>query len=68
MITVTLTDVTLKDLELLGEDHRARITALVKNETLTLIRKYRTDGKSQLGYLGLVQKQFVSVRMRFQSL
>jgi hypothetical protein len=57
LITVTLTDVTLKDLELLGEDHRGRIAGLVQDGKLTLVRKYRTDCKSELGYFGLVPKE-----------
>ena len=55
-ITVTLSDVTPKDLELLVEEHRERIAGLVVDGKLKLVRKYRTDGKSELGYFGLVPK------------
>ena len=57
LIKVTLSDVTLKDLGLLGEDHRGRIAALVQDGKLNLVRKYRTDCKSELGYFGLVPKE-----------
>ena len=55
-ITVTLSDVTPNDLELLVEEHRGRIAGLVVDGGLKLVRKYRTDGKSELGYFGLVPK------------
>jgi len=55
-ITVTLSDVTPKDLELRVEEHRGRIAVLVVDGNLKLVRKYRPDGKSELGYLGLVPK------------
>ena len=53
-IAVNLSDVTSEDLELLAEEHRGRISALVVEGSLTLVRQYSTDGKSQLGYFGLV--------------
>ncbi len=56
-IAVTLSDVTPEDLTLLADEHRDRIAALVVDKTLTLVRLYGTDGKSQLGYYGLVPKE-----------
>ena len=56
-IAVMLSEVTPEDLKLLAEEHRERITALVVDKTLTLVRMYGTDGKSQLGYYGLVPKE-----------
>ncbi len=56
IIAVTLSDVTAQDLELLAEEYRGRTEQLVVNHSLTLVRKYRTDGKSELGYFGLVPK------------
>jgi hypothetical protein len=56
IIAVTLTDVTAKDLDLLAEEHRGRIAGLVVDGRLTLVRVYRMDGKSDLGYYGLVPK------------
>jgi len=56
-IAVTLAEVTTKDLNLLAEEHRERIAALVVENELTLVRMYGTDGKSQLGYYGLVPKE-----------
>jgi hypothetical protein len=56
-IVVTLSEVTTADLKLLAEEHRERIAALVVDKKLTLVRMYGTDGKSQLGYYGLVPKE-----------
>jgi putative ATP-dependent endonuclease of OLD family len=56
-IAVTLSEVTPEDLKLLAEEHRDRIAALVVDKSLTLVRQYGTDGKSQLGYYGLVPKE-----------
>ncbi|MDZ4696862.1 MAG: AAA family ATPase [Deltaproteobacteria bacterium] len=56
-IAVTLTDVTPEDLKLLADEHRDRIGELVVVKTLILVRLYGTDGKSQLGYFGLVPKE-----------
>jgi len=53
-IAVTLSDVTPGDLMLLAEEHRERIASLIVDGKLTLVRLYGTDGKSQLGYNGLV--------------
>lgn len=61
-IAITLSDVTPEDLKLLAEEHRERIAALVGDKKLTLVRMYGTDGKSQLGYYGLVPKE-----LRFSS-
>ncbi len=56
-ITVSLSDITLEDLKLLVEEHRGRIEELVIDGSLVLVRKYRTNGKSELGYLKLVPKE-----------
>lgn len=53
-IAVTLTDISERDLELLAEEHRGRINSLIVENKLILVRQYSTDGKSQLGYFGLV--------------
>ena len=69
MITVTLTDVTLKDSTVVLEKIIAHDYRLVKNETLTLIRKFERTARVNSDILVLgSKKQFVSVRMRFQSL
>jgi putative ATP-dependent endonuclease of the OLD family len=56
-IAVTLSDVRPEDLKLLAEEHRDRIAGLVVENTLTLVRMYGTEGKSQLGYYGLVPRE-----------
>jgi len=56
-IAVTLSDITPEDLKLLADEHRDRIAALVVDKTLTFVRLYGTDGKSQLGYYGLIPKE-----------
>ncbi|MEX2167680.1 MAG: AAA family ATPase [Pirellulales bacterium] len=55
-IAVTLSNVTQEDLNLLAEEHRGRIAGVIVDQKLTLVRTYGTDGKSQLGYFGLVPK------------
>jgi len=54
IIALTLSEITAKDLELLAEEHRGRIAELIVDGGLALVRIYRTDGKSDLGYYGLV--------------
>ncbi len=49
-ITLTLTEVQSEDLSALIEEHRERIEKLVKEKTLVLVRRYSTDGTSQVGY------------------
>ena len=49
-IALTLTDVQPEDLFVLIDDHRERIEKLVKDKTLVLVRRYATDGTSQVGY------------------
>jgi hypothetical protein len=56
-IAVTFADIADEDLSHLAEEHRARIAALVVDKVLTLVRMYGTEGKSQLGYYGLVPKE-----------
>lgn len=55
-IAVEVADITNDDLQLLAEEHRPRIAALLVDGTLTFVRRYGPDGKSQLGYFGLVPK------------
>jgi predicted ATP-dependent endonuclease of OLD family len=55
-IAVSLADVTPGDLELLAEEHRDRIASLLTNGAMILVRRYETDGKSQLGHYGLLPK------------
>jgi hypothetical protein len=54
MIAVTLAEIGEPDLALLAPEHRARIEPLIANQSITLVRQYGTDGKSQLGYFGMV--------------
>ena len=56
-IEVTLSEVVEEDLRLLAEEHRGRIAELVHDKTFALVRRYGTDGKSQLGYFGRVPKE-----------
>jgi len=56
-IAVTLSDISDEDLSLLVEEHRDRIAPLLTDRSLILVRRYSTDGKSQLGYIGLVPKE-----------
>jgi putative ATP-dependent endonuclease of OLD family len=53
-IAVTLAEIGEPDLVLLAPEHRARIEPLIANQSITLVRQYGTDGKSQLGYFGMV--------------
>lgn len=53
-ISVTLAEIGAPDLALLAPEHRFRIEPLISNQSITLVRQYGTDGKSQLGYFGLV--------------
>lgn len=54
---VRISDVTAADLLLLAEEHRERIHNLLDDGCLTLVRRYDTNGKSQLGYFGMVPKE-----------
>jgi putative ATP-dependent endonuclease of OLD family len=56
-IEVTISEVGEADLLLLAEEHRDRIRALLVDDSVTLVRRYGTDGKSQLGYYGMVPKE-----------
>lgn len=49
-IAVTFKDITDADLARLVEEHRTRVTGIVKAGRLTLVRSYGTDGKSSLLY------------------
>ena len=62
IITVRFDEVGEKDLVRLADEHRTKIEPLVKDGKLKLVRRWGTDGKSQLGYYGMVPKA-----ERFQS-
>lgn len=47
-IEVTFTDIDVKDINRLSEEHRERINDLVIDNKLVLTRHYHTDGKSEL--------------------
>lgn len=55
-IIVTLSEVKSGDLNLLADEHRERIADLVRSHTLQFVRRYETDGKSQLGYHDWIPK------------
>ena len=56
LIEVKLADITSEDLNLLAKEHRDRITPLLTDDSLMLVRRYGPDGKGQLEYRGLVPK------------
>lgn len=56
IIAVSFEDVGEADLERLAEEHRTKIEPLVKNGKLRLFRRWNIEGKSQLGYYGMVPK------------
>lgn len=56
LIEVRITDINAGDLLLLAEEHRERINTLLNDGVLTLVRRYDTQGKNQLGHFGLVPK------------
>lgn len=55
-IAVGFEEVAEDDLEKLVEEHRTKIKPLVKNGKLKLVRRWSIEGKSQLGYYGMVPK------------
>lgn len=55
-IEVTFTGITEDDLFRLAEEHRQKIKAIIQEGNLTLVRRYRSDGKGQIKYLRLVPK------------
>lgn len=56
-IALTLTGITDNDLARLAEEHRAKITALLRNNSITLVRINGTDGKSKLKYVAMMPKE-----------
>lgn len=62
IITVGFDEVGGDDLARLADEHRTKIEPLVKAGKLKLVRRWGADGKSQLGYYGMVPKA-----ARFQS-
>lgn len=57
LISVKLAEIDAADLALLVPEHRARIEPLIVDGCITLVRQYGTDGKSQLGYFGMVPRE-----------
>lgn len=53
-IELLLEDVTDNDLRFLADEHRERIAKLITDGSLHLVRRYGTDGKSQIGYFGMM--------------
>mgnify|MGYP001215881066 CR=1 FL=1 len=49
-IAVTFEDINEADLARLAEEHRTRVSGIIKNGRLVLVRAYGTDGKSELVY------------------
>jgi putative ATP-dependent endonuclease of OLD family len=56
LLTVDLSDVTDDVLSKLEEDHRQKLEAYVESESLTLARRYSTDGSSKLRVVTHVPK------------
>lgn len=56
-IALTLTGITDNDLARLAEEHRAKIAALLRDSSITLVRIYTTDGKSKLKYVAMMPKE-----------
>lgn len=56
-IALTLTGIIDTDLARLAEEHRTKITALLRNGSLTLTRIYGTDGKGKLKYVAMMPKE-----------
>jgi putative ATP-dependent endonuclease of OLD family len=54
LISVKLAEIDATDLALLVPEHRARIEPLIVDGCITLVRQYTTEGKSPLGYFGMV--------------
>jgi len=46
-IEITFSEVKVGDVNRLSPEHRARISEIIENETLSLTRSYSTDGKSE---------------------
>lgn len=56
-IALTLADITDNDLARLAEEHRARVEAVLRDGSITLVRVYGTDGKSKLKYVAMIPKE-----------
>ncbi len=56
-IAVSLGEIVAADINRLAEEHRSKITAIVKNDALTLVRLYGADGKSTLKYRKLLPNE-----------
>ncbi len=62
VIAVGFSEVGEDDLAKLADEHRTKIEPLVTDGKLMLVRRWGTDGRSQIGYYGMVPKA-----ERFQS-
>ncbi len=56
-IALTLTNITDSDLARLAEEHRTKIVAILRNDSITLGRIYGSDGKSKLKYIAMMPKE-----------
>lgn len=71
-IAVGFDEVGEDDLARLADEHRTKIEPLIKNGKLKLVRRWGGDGKSQLGYYGLVptaerfQSEFIDALVKGQ--
>lgn len=56
-IAVEIKEISDEDLGLLAPEHRSRIEDILVDRSITLVREYGTDFKSQLGYYGMAPKE-----------
>lgn len=56
LIEVVVSEVSDEDLTLLAEEHRERIRSILSGDALALVRRYGTDGNSQLGHYAMLPK------------
>lgn len=56
-IALTLSEIAEGDLARLAEEHRTKVAAILRDNSLTLVRVYGTDGKSKLKYVALMPVQ-----------
>ena len=56
-IALTLTDIVDNDLARLAEEHRTKMKALLRSDSITLVRIYGTDGTSKLKYAAMMPKE-----------
>ena len=56
-ISLTITDITDSDLSRLAEEHRTKIKALLRSDSITLVRICGADGTSKLKYAAMMPKE-----------